>query len=100
MLTMIAFGLVWLRLLSGEAALYSVLGAGIAQMLVHFRCFLRADLRGNARANLQLLLFSGLIICMMVGGTSVILSNLYHRMMWALPSRSGVQTDVADQPFA
>ena len=81
LLTVIAFGLVWLRLLSGEAALYTVLGLALAQMLVHFRCFLHVDLRRNARADLQLLLFSGLIICMMVGGTLVVLFNLYHRMM-------------------
>lgn len=81
LLTFIAFGLVWLRLLSGQAALYTVLGLGVAQMLVHFRCFLHVDLKRNARADLQLLLFSGLIIAMMVGGTLVVIFNLYHRMM-------------------
>ena len=80
-LTCAAFGLVWLRLLSGHAALYTVFGLGFVQMLVHFRCFLHIDGKRNARPDLQLLLFSSLIIALMVGGTLVILFNLHHRMM-------------------
>jgi cytochrome o ubiquinol oxidase operon protein cyoD len=80
-LTLAAFGLVWLRLLAGEAAFFIVLGLGLAQMLVHFRCFLHVDLRRNARADLQLLLFSALIISLMVGGTLVVLFNQRDRMM-------------------
>ena len=81
LLTLIAFGLVWLQLLSGQAALYTVLALGLAQMLVHFRCFLHVDLKRNARADLQLLLFSSLIIALMAGGTLVVIFNLYRRMM-------------------
>lgn len=80
-LTVAAFGLVWLRLLSGRTALYVVLGLGLVQMLVHFRCFLHIDLKRNSRADLLLLLFSTLIVALMVGGTLVVLFNLYHRMM-------------------
>lgn len=81
LLTLAPFGLVWQRLLSGRAAFYVVLGLGLAQMLVHFRCFMHVDLRRNARADLQLLLFSSLIIFLMVGGTLVVLFNLRMRMM-------------------
>lgn len=81
LLTVTAFGLVWLRLLSGRTALYVVLGLGLLQMLVHFRCFLHIDLRRNSRPDLQLLLFSTLIVALMVGGTLVILFNLHGRMM-------------------
>ena len=80
-LTAVAFGLVWLQLLSGRTAFYVVLCLGLAQMLVHFRCFLHIDLKRNSRADLQVLLFSTLIIALMVGGTLVVLFNLYHRMM-------------------
>ena len=80
-LTGAAFGLVWLQLLSGRIAFYAVLGLGFVQMLVHFRCFLHIDLKRNARADLQLLLFSALIVGLMVGGTLVILFNLHSRMM-------------------
>jgi cytochrome o ubiquinol oxidase subunit IV len=81
LLTGAAFGLVWLRLLSGRDAFYVVLGLAAAQMLVHFRCFLHVDLKRNSRADLQLLLFSAVIVALMVGGTLVILFNLHHRMM-------------------
>ncbi|MBO1077953.1 cytochrome o ubiquinol oxidase subunit IV [Roseomonas haemaphysalidis] len=81
MLTCAAFALVWLQWMSGRAAFFTVLGLGLVQMLVHFRCFLHIDLKRNARPDLLLLLFSSLIILLMVGGTLVVLFNLHHRMM-------------------
>jgi len=81
LLTCAAFGLVYLRLLDARQALYTVLVLGQAQMLVHFRCFLHIDIKRSARADLQLILFSSLIIALMVGGTLVILANLQTRMM-------------------
>lgn len=81
LLTAAAFGLVWLQLLSGRSAFYVVLGLGLAQMLVHFRCFLHIDLRRNSLPDLQLLLFSAMIVALMVGGTLVVLFNLHGRMM-------------------
>jgi cytochrome o ubiquinol oxidase operon protein cyoD len=81
LLTLAAFGLVYLHLLGGPAAFYTVLGLGLVQMLVHFRCFLHIDLRRSARADLTLLLFSSLIVALMVGGTLVVLFNLQQRMM-------------------
>ena len=80
-LTCAAFGLVYLRLLEPRRAFYAVLGLGLVQMLVHFRCFLHIDLKRSARADLQLVLFSSLIMALMVGGTLVILLNLQARMM-------------------
>jgi cytochrome o ubiquinol oxidase operon protein cyoD len=81
LLTCAAFGLVYLHLLGGRHALYTVLGLGLVQMVVHFRCFLHIDLRRSARADLQLILFSALIIALMVGGTLIVLFNLRTRMM-------------------
>ena len=81
LLTGIAFGLVYFRLLDGRQALYTVLVLGLVQMVVHFRCFLHIDLTRSARADLQLLLFSSLIIALMVVGTLVVLFNLNSRMM-------------------
>lgn len=81
LLTLAAFGLVYFRLLRAEPTFAVVLGLGLTQMLVHFRCFLHIDLRRSARADLMLLLFSSLIVGLMVGGTLVVLFNLYHRMM-------------------
>ena len=80
-LTCAAFGLVYLRLLSGQDAFYTVLGLGLVQMLVHFRCFLHIDLKRSARADLALILFSSLVVALMVSGTLVVLFNLRQRMM-------------------
>lgn len=80
-LTFISFGLIWLQILPGREAFYVVLGLAAAQALVHFRCFLHIDLRRNSRQDLQILLFSALIISLMVAGTLVVLFNLYSRMM-------------------
>lgn len=81
LLTLASFGLVWLRLMTGREAFYTVLGLGLVQVLVHFRFFLHIDLKRSARADLQLILFSTLIIALMVGGTLVVLANLHDRMM-------------------
>jgi cytochrome o ubiquinol oxidase operon protein cyoD len=81
LLTLAAFGLVYFGLLGGRQAFYTVLGLGLVQMLVHFRCFLHIDLQRSARADLMLLLFASLIIALMVGGTLVVLFNLKQRMM-------------------
>ena len=53
----------------------------LVQMLTHFRFFLHIDGRQNSRPDLQLLLFSAVIVALMVGGTLVVLFNLYGRMM-------------------
>ena len=58
-----------------------VLGLGLVQMVVHFRCFLHVSLKRSARHDLQLILFSTLIVALMVSGTLVILLNLRQRMM-------------------
>jgi cytochrome o ubiquinol oxidase operon protein cyoD len=81
LLTSAAFGLVYRHLLTAQAAFYTVVGLGLAQMLVHFRCFLHIDFRRSARADLQLILFSFVIVALMVGGTLVVLLNLRARMM-------------------
>ena len=81
LLTLSAFGLVVLHVLSGREAFYAVLCLGLVQLVVHLRFFLHIDLRRSARADLQLILFSSLIIALMVGGTLVVLFNLHGRMM-------------------
>jgi cytochrome o ubiquinol oxidase operon protein cyoD len=81
LLTCVAFGLVYLHVLDGLEAFYTVLGLGLVQMVVHFRCFLHIDLKRSARADLVLILFSSLIVALMVGGTLVVLFNLRQRMM-------------------
>ena len=55
-------------------------------MLVHFRCFLHISLKRSSRHDLQLILFSALIIVLMVSGALVILFNLHQRMACLHPT--------------
>ena len=81
LLTCAAFSLVYWRWVSGTMALAVIYTLALVQIIVHFRCFLHVDLRRSARDDLQLILFSTLIVCIMVGGTLVVLFNLRSRMM-------------------
>ncbi|SFH10650.1 cytochrome o ubiquinol oxidase subunit IV [Methylobacterium gossipiicola] len=81
LLTGAAFGAVHWRVASAPTVFGIVLGLGLMQMIVHFRFFLHITLGKSSRADLQLILFSTLIIVLMVSGTLVILFNLHHRMM-------------------
>jgi cytochrome o ubiquinol oxidase operon protein cyoD len=58
-----------------------VLGLALVQLVVHFRFFLHISLGKSARDDLQLILFSTLIVILMVSGTLIILFNLRARMM-------------------
>jgi cytochrome o ubiquinol oxidase operon protein cyoD len=58
-----------------------VLVLALVQMVVHFRFFLHISFGKSSRDDLQVILFSSLIILLMVSGTLVILFNLRERMM-------------------
>ena len=58
-----------------------VSGMALVQMIVDFRFFLHISIKRSSRDDLQLVLFSTLIIALMVSGTLVILFNLRERMM-------------------
>jgi cytochrome o ubiquinol oxidase operon protein cyoD len=74
MLTALAFGLVIFERLLALAVL------AVAQIVVHFRYFLHIGWHSH-RDDLQLVLFTSLILFLMVGGTIWILFNLHERMM-------------------
>lgn len=76
--------LAFLVVIAGTAssAAYVVIGvAALAQVVVHFRFFLHIGLQRSTRDDLQLILFTTLIIVLMAGGTIWILDNLHVRMM-------------------
>jgi cytochrome o ubiquinol oxidase operon protein cyoD len=81
LLTGCAFAAAFFNLFSKTGQFAAVLVLAFIQILVHMRCFLHISLKRSARADLQLILFSTVIICLMVGGTLVILFNLQARMM-------------------
>jgi len=80
-LTVAAFAMVRWPSFGPRAIFGTVLALGLVQMAVQFRCFLHISLKRSSRHDLQLILFSALIIALMVSGTLVILFNLRGRMM-------------------
>jgi len=80
-LTVAAFAMVRWPSFGARAIFGGVLALGLVQMAVQFRCFLRISMKRSSRHDLQLILFSALIIALMVSGTLVILFNLRGRMM-------------------
>ncbi|KIZ47546.1 MULTISPECIES: cytochrome C oxidase subunit IV family protein [Rhodopseudomonas] len=81
LLTCAAFAAVRWPVAAASTTLAIVLGLALVQMVVQFRFFLHITLRKSARDDLQLILFSTLIVVLMVSGTLIILANLHHRMM-------------------
>ena len=81
LLTAGSFGLVAYTHLP-PALLLPALGVlALAQIVVHFGFFLHIDLSRSKREDLQLILFTSLLILIMVGGSLWILYNLDQRMM-------------------
>lgn len=81
LLTCAAFALVRWHWATRATALGVIFALALIQAIVHFRCFLHVDLKRSARDDLQLILFSTLIIAVMVGGSLVVLFNERMRMM-------------------
>jgi cytochrome o ubiquinol oxidase operon protein cyoD len=80
-LTGVAFAAVRWPHFAATTTLAIVFGLALVQVVVHFRCFLHISLVKSSRDDLQLVLFSTLIVVLMVSGTVVILMNLRQRMM-------------------
>lgn len=80
-LTGAAFGIAVFKLVPSAMLLPAVGLLALVQIAVHFRFFLHIDLSRSKREDLQLILFSGLLILIMVGGSLWIMSNLDQRMM-------------------
>lgn len=81
LLTGAAFAIVATQLLQGTVALFVLAGLAILQIAVHLKFFLHIDLKKSHRDDLQLVLFTFLILAIMVGGTIWILFNQHARMM-------------------
>lgn len=78
-LTLVPFALVHWAAMRG-LPLLSVIGAfALVQMVVHFRFFLHIGFR-QKREDLQLILFSTLLLVIMVAGTIWIMASLAMRM--------------------
>lgn len=80
-LTLIPFGVVAWGGLSTSVALWLVAGFALVQIVVHFRFFLHIDLSRQKREDLQLILFTVLLLAIMASGTIWIMASLQTRMM-------------------
>jgi len=79
-LTIIPFAVVaWGGMAFVKATTVIVLCA-LIQVVVHFRYFLHINLSRQKREDLQLILFSVLLLTIMAGGTVWIMANLAARM--------------------
>ena len=79
-LTGLAFGMVHWSLFQHFWMLIGIGALALLQIIVHFRFFLHIGFSEQKREDLQLVLFSTLILALMVGGTIWILHNLAARM--------------------
>lgn len=80
-LTAIPFTLVALKVASFGTLAWVIAACALVQVVVHFRFFLHIGWQRSTRDDLQLILFTTLIIALMAGGTIWILGNLHARMM-------------------
>ncbi len=62
-------------------AVFILFFSALAQIVIQFRYFLHIDSSKQAREDLQLILFSSLLMMIMVLGTIWILEDLSERMM-------------------
>lgn len=79
MLTLVSFALVYWSAMPRSWLLIVIGVLALGQMVVHFRFFLHIGLRENCD-DLQLILFSALLLIIMVLGTLWIMASLATRM--------------------
>jgi len=83
LLTLVPFALVHWAGLPRMPTLIVIGIFALVQILIHFRCFLHISF-AHKREDLQLILFSALLLTIMVGGTIWIMASLALRM--AMPA--------------
>ncbi len=81
LLTIIPFGAVYVGVLPGLTTGIILASSAIAQLIVQLHYFLHIDLGRSSREDLQLIIFTALILLIMVAGTLWVLTNQMHRMM-------------------
>ena len=79
-LTIPPFVLAWTGILGRGETLGVIAVAAFVQVIVHVRFFLHVDLGRQKREDLQLILFSALLLAMMAGGSIWVMADLASRM--------------------
>lgn len=77
-LTIIPFTLV--AAVGGKISFVALILCAVLQLIVHLRFFLHLSFKGQQKEDLQLVLFTGLILFIMIGGSIWVLGDLYNRM--------------------
>jgi cytochrome o ubiquinol oxidase operon protein cyoD len=77
-LTIIPFALV--ETVGGKVSFFALILCAILQLFVHLRFFLHLSYKGQQKEDLQLVMFTGLILFIMIGGSIWVLGDLYNRM--------------------
>lgn len=80
LLTVLPFAVVASGAFSRGATGWVIGICAVLQAAVHLRCFLHIDLSRQKREDLQLVLFSVLLLILMAGGTIWVLADLSGRM--------------------
>ena len=80
-LTAIPFALVWTGAMPAMATFLVIAVCALIQVLVHMYYFLHLNWRTTPRDNMLALLFAGVLIFILVGGTLWIMFDLHYRMM-------------------
>lgn len=81
LLTVMAFGLVYFKLVDDTSLYVSLALLAIAQLFVQSICFLRLNSSKEGQWNLLPYLFTILIIAILVGGSLWIMYNLNYNMV-------------------
>ena len=81
-LTVVPFGLVMTHASVGTPLLIAVFA--LAQIVVHVVYFLHVNRSEEQRWNLMALVFTGIVVCIILGGSIWIMHNLYVNMLTAL----------------
>ena len=77
-LTIVPFVLV--ATVGGKISFVVLILCAILQLLVHSRYFLHLSYKGQQKEDLQLVMFTGFILLIMIGGSIWVLGDLYNRM--------------------
>jgi cytochrome o ubiquinol oxidase operon protein cyoD len=76
--TIIPFTLV--ATVGGKISFFALILCALLQLIVHLRFFLHLSYKGQQKEDLQLVMFTGLILFIMIGGSVWVLGDLYNRM--------------------
>ena len=79
-LTVVAFALIATHAFGRAAVLWTVAALAVVQIVCHFRFFLHIDLSKSKRDDLQLILFSTMILVLMIGGTIWVIGSANMHM--------------------